>query len=85
MDVTIIDVTGTKTAEATVPGNAPAGRIAAKLVELMELQATGPDGHPIPYQLYHKSSGTIVRDEETLDDAGVRDGDTLRLVPVMAC
>ena len=47
MDITVIDATGSKTEDASVPGNAPAGRIMARLVELMELPSVGPDGQPL--------------------------------------
>ncbi len=80
MDITVIDATGSKTEDATVPGNAPAGRIMAKLVELMELPSVGPDGQPLSYKFHHKKSGRQVGDHETLEAAGVADGDVLRLV-----
>lgn len=81
MDITIVDATGSKTEEATVPGNAAAGRIMSKLVELMELPSVGPDGLPVSYKFLHKQSGRHVQDDETLEQAGVQDGDVLRLVP----
>ncbi len=80
MDITVIDATGSKTEDATVPGNAPAGRIMAKLIELMELPSVGPDGQPLSYKFHHKRSGRQIGDHETLETAGVGDGDVLRLV-----
>jgi hypothetical protein len=81
MDITVVDATGNKTEEASVPHDAAAGRILAKLVELMELPALGPDGQPMSYKFHHKQSGRQVNDHETLEQAGVKDGDVLRLVP----
>ena len=80
MDITVIDATGSKTEDASVPGNAPAGRIMAKLVELMELPGVGPDGQPLSYKFHHKQSGRQIDDHDTLENAGVKDGDVLRLV-----
>ena len=80
MDITVVDATGSKTEEATVPGNAAAGRIMAKLVELMELPSLGPDGQPLSYKFHHKQTGRQIADHETLEAAGVQDGDILRLV-----
>lgn len=80
MDITVVDATGSKTEEATVPGNAAAGRIMAKLVEMMELPSVGPDGQPLSYKFHHKQSGRQIDDNETLEAAGVHDGDILRLV-----
>lgn len=81
MDITVVDATGNKTEDASVPGDAAAGRILARLVELMELPAIGPDGQPMSYKFHHKQSGRQVNDHETLEQAGVKDGDVLRLVP----
>lgn len=80
MDITVVDATGSKTEEASVPGNAAAGRIMAKLVELMELPSVGPDGLPLSYKFHHKRTGRQIDDNETLETAGVEDGDVLRLV-----
>lgn len=80
MDIVVVDATGNKTEEATVPPTVASGRIIARLVELMELPAVGPDGQPLSYKFHHKQSGRQIDDDETLDDAGVNDGDVLRLV-----
>ncbi len=80
MDITVVDATGNKTEEATVPGDAAAGRIVAKLVELMDLPTMGPDGQPLSYKFHHKQTGRQIGDHESLEQAGVRDGDVVRLV-----
>lgn len=76
MDIKVVDATG-RTVEATVPGDAPVGRVVDKLVEMLEI-AAGPDGQPLPYRFHHM--GSEISDSETLEEAGVRDGDVLRLV-----
>ena len=81
MDIVVVDVTGNKTEEASVPSTIASGRIIARLVELMELPISGPDGQPLSYKFHHKQSGRQIEDEETLDSVGVREGDVLRLVP----
>lgn len=80
MDIVVVDATGNKTEEATVPPAVASGRIVARLVELMELPVSGPDGQPLSYKFHHKQSGRQIADEETLEEAGVRQGDVLRLV-----
>ena len=80
MDITVVDATGNKSEEATVPGDTAAGRIVAKLVELMQLPTFGPDGQPLSYKFHHKQSGRQIADHETLSQAGVRDNDVVRLV-----
>ena len=81
MDITVVDATGNKTEDASVPGDAAAGRIIARLVELMELPGSGPDGQPLSYKFHHKQTGRQIDDNETLDQAGVQEGDVLRVVP----
>jgi len=80
LDVTVIDATGNKREEASVPGDAASGRIVAKLVELMELPVMGPDGQPLSYKFHHKQSGRQLDDNQSLEQSGVKDGDVLRLV-----
>ena len=79
--VTIMDTTGSKSQEASLPDDAPVRRIVAKLVQMMSLPTTGPDGQPMSYKFHHKASGTQLTDEQTLADANVQDGDVLRLQP----
>jgi hypothetical protein len=81
MDVTVIDVTGSREQVASLPDDAPVRRVISKLVELMALPTHGPDGAPLSYRFHHKSSGRQLGDEETLGQAGVRPGDVLRLQP----
>lgn len=78
--VTITDTTGSKEQAATVPADAPAIRLIAKLTQLLELPPVGPDGMPLSYKFHHRQGGRQLRDEENLLSAGVRDGDVLRLV-----
>jgi uncharacterized ubiquitin-like protein YukD len=79
-DVIITDATGSRQQEATVPDDARSIRLIAKLIELLGLPVTGPDGQPLSYTFHHRASGRQLRDDETLAEAGVADGDTLRLV-----
>jgi len=80
MDLTVVDATGNKTEEVTVPETVAAGRIVGKLVGMLQLPTVGPDGQPLSYKFHHKQSGRQINDNETLADAGVHDNDVLRLV-----
>lgn len=79
-DVIITDATGSREQEATLPDDAPTIRLIAKLIELMDLPITGPDGQPLSYKFHHRASGRQLRDDQTLTEAGVAEGDSLRLV-----
>ena len=81
VNVVIMDTTGSKEQKAALPDDAPVRRIIAKLVEMMTLPVTGPDGQPLSYKFHHKASGKQLSDEQTLGEAGVADGDVLRLQP----
>jgi len=80
MDVTVVDATGNKSEEVTMPDDVGSGRIIGKLVGLMKLPVSGPDGQPLSYKFHHKQTGLQINDNLTLADAGVKDGDVLRLV-----
>lgn len=80
MDLTVVDATGNKAEEVTVPETVAAGRIVGRLVQMLQLPAVGPDGQPLSYKFHHKQSGRQINDNETLADAGVHDNDVLRLV-----
>jgi uncharacterized ubiquitin-like protein YukD len=81
VNVVIMDTTGSKEQKASLPDDAPVRRIVAKLVQMMSLPVTGPDGQPLSYKFHHKASGKQLTDEQTLGDAGVKEGDVLRLQP----
>jgi hypothetical protein len=80
MDLTIVDATGNKTEEVSVPDTVAVGRIIGRLVEVLQLPAIGPDGMPLSYKFHHKQSGRQINDNETLADSGVHEHDVLRLV-----
>lgn len=44
---------------------------------------TDNQGNPIIYQLISKSSNQVIDDHKTLDDMGIRPGETLFMVPDM--
>lgn len=84
MNLTVIDATGDRTEQVSVPDDVAAGRIAIKLVELMGLPASAPNGRPLAYKFHHERSSRQIDDEETLAGAGVSENDVLRLVAVTA-
>ena len=81
VNVTIMDTTGNKEQNASLPDDAPVRRIIAKLVQMMSLPMVGPDGQPMSYKFHHKASGKQLTDDQTLSEASVKDGDVLRLQP----
>ena len=81
IDITISDATGSKLTPANLPDDAALNRIAAKLIDILGLPLVAPDGQPMSYKFHHVQSARQLRDDMTLQVAGVQAGDTLRLVP----
>jgi len=81
MNVVIVDATGNKEQKVGLPDDVKIGIVMVKLVEKMKLPAVGPDGSPISYKFIHKVSGRQLLEAQTLAEAGIQDGEVLRLQP----
>lgn len=81
VNVYIVDITGNKEQQASLPDDIPVNRILVKLVEKMKLPVTGLDANTISYKFIHKASGKQLTDEQTLGESGVQEDDVLRLQP----
>jgi hypothetical protein len=79
--IEVWDATGNKKQLVELPGDAPVNRVVAVLVDKMSLPRHSPDGQLMSYKFHHKASGRQLLDTQTLESAGVRDGDILRLQP----
>lgn len=78
--LTVTDAAEARSQEVTVPDDVAVIRIIARLLELMKLPMVGPDGQPLAYKFHHRASGRQLRDDDTFASAGVRAGDTVRLL-----
>ena len=79
--VEVWDATGSKRVRVEVPSDAPVNRLLAVLVDRLSLPSNSPDGQLLSYKFHHRGSGRQLLDQETLESAGVKDGDILRLQP----
>lgn len=79
--VEVWDATGNKKSMVELPDDAPVNRILVVLVDKMSLPQNSPDGQMMSYKFHHKSTGMQLLDTQTLGDAGVREGDILRIQP----
>jgi len=68
---------GTQTAE--VPNNVPVKDLLPELVSSLELPTTGPDGRAMGYRIDSKALGRELKEDETLEAAGVPESDRLML------
>jgi len=81
INVEVWDATGNKKVVVNLPTDVAVNRIMVLLVDRMNLPRNSPDGQMMSYKFHHKASSRQLLDEETLSDAGVKDGDVLRLQP----
>jgi uncharacterized ubiquitin-like protein YukD len=80
-NVIIVDTTGSKEQDASLPDDVPISKIIDKLVERLYLPLVSPAGAPITYKLLHKATGRHLLDNLTLAQCDVHEGDLLRLIP----
>lgn len=63
------------------PDDVPVLRGMAVLIDRLSLPRTSPDGQMMSYKFHHKGTGRQLLDDQTFLDAGVRDGDVVRIQP----
>src|SRR5690606_25718005 len=78
--VIIYDPTGSKKTPVELPADVPMRRLIPALVTKMGLP-TNQGANPITYRLDHRTSGKRLSDDESLQDAGVKEDDILSLFP----
>ena len=78
INVTIIMPSG-GTRNAEIPGDVPVHDLMTELAALLQLPTVGPDGRPMGYRLDSKALGRELKDEETLEMAGIPENDRLML------
>jgi ubiquitin-protein ligase len=78
MNITIVLPSG-GARSAEIPNDVPIRDLMPELASLLELPTVGPDGRPMGYRLDSKALGRELREDETLNDAKVPEGDRLML------
>lgn len=81
LQLTITDATGSRRDEVEVPDNFPVIKVIASIVQALGLPLTDPAGQPMSYRFHHVQSQSQLRDDATLEQSNVANGDTLRLLP----
>jgi hypothetical protein len=79
--VTFLDQTGAKSVDAVIADTVTVKRILPNIITKMNLPVMGPDGQPMSYSLDHKEGGSRLREDQTLVEARVKDGDHLIVYP----
>ncbi|MBI4868276.1 MAG: EsaB/YukD family protein [Candidatus Wallbacteria bacterium] len=79
--VTFLDQTGAKSVQAVIAEKVRVKKIIPNIITKMKLPVTSPDGTPMSYSLDHKEGGKRLLEDQTLAEAGVKDGDHLIVYP----
>ena len=79
--VTFLDQTGAKSVDAVIADTVTVRRILPNIITKMNLPVMGPDGQPMSYSLDHKEGGRRLREDQTLVDGQVAEGDHLIVYP----
>ena len=79
--VRVSDISGSRISEVEAPDDVEISRIIVVLIERMSLPLNSPDGQLMSYKLHHRRTGSQLLDRQTLGQAGVANGDELRLQP----
>jgi hypothetical protein len=81
IQVTFLDQTGAKSVKAKISPTVQVKKIIPNIITKMQLPVTAPDGTPMSYSLDHKEGGKRLQEDQTLPDAGVKEGDHLIVYP----
>ena len=81
IQVTFLDQTGAKSVKAKISSTVMVRKIIPNIITKMQLPVTAPDGTPMSYSLDHKEGGKRLREDQTLLEARVSDGDHLIVYP----
>jgi uncharacterized ubiquitin-like protein YukD len=80
LNVVVKDSVGNKQDEVEVPDDVPVKRLLVVLVEKLRYpKHSGDGGQLLSYKLHHVASAQQLTDDQSLQQAGVRDGDILRM------
>jgi len=77
----VSDISGSRVNEVEAPDDVAVNRLLVVLIERLNLPLNSPDGQLMSYKLHHRRSSSQLLDNQTLAQAGVQDGDELRLQP----
>ena len=81
LQVTFLDQTGAKSVKARISPSVLVKNILPMIITKMLLPTTSPDGQPMSYSLDAKRLGQRLREDKTLPEQGVAEGDVLIVYP----
>ena len=79
----MIQMPSGETKTVALPDDVSVQELMPELVTALGVPVTGPDGRPISYRLDSKTMGRSLREDETLSEASIPEGDRLILSPIV--
>lgn len=81
MNLEVWDATGNKRLTVQVPDDVAVERILMVLADKLHLPKHSPDGQLMSYKFHHRRLGVQLRDDQSLKDQAVEEGDIVRIQP----
>jgi hypothetical protein len=81
LNLEVWDATGNKRLPVQVPDDVAVERILTVLADKLHLPKHAPDGQLMSYKFHHRRLGLQLRDDQTLREQQVVDGDVVRIQP----
>lgn len=81
INLEVWDATGNKRLTVQVPDDVAVERILMVLADKLHLPRYAPDGQLMSYKFHHRRLGLQLRDDATLVEQQVVDGDVVRIQP----
>ena len=81
MNLEVWDATGNKRLTVQVPDDVAVERILMVLADKLHLPKHSPDGQLMSYKFHHRRLGVQLRDDQSLADQQVVEGDIVRIQP----
>lgn len=81
VNLEVWDATGNKRLNVEVPADVEVERILLVLAEKLHLPKHSPDGELMSYKFHHRRLGQQLRDDRSLRQQDVIDGDVVRIQP----
>ena len=81
INLEVWDATGNKRLNVQVPDDVAVERILMVLADKLHLPKHSPDGQLMSYKFHHRRLGVQLRDDQSLNQQQVVEGDIVRIQP----
>ena len=79
LNVTLVRADTNQEFDVELPGDAAMKELLPALINELGLPGTGPDGNRVNYELSSKRTAQELKENDTLESAGIKNGDMILL------